>query len=267
MLDREKLIAEFRAYLNESKEDNIKKIISKIQSESVKTFADVFADISRFSGLVPIFRNGEINITTKINDFNKVIQFNKFDVDSIEWWSNTPDNMYGQKMTAEDLFLNIKHIKKIYDIVGLSEYPESKIFFKQIQDFGKKKKLTTKKDDNSITKESVITQLNDIFKKINGKKTSKTLYWSTESRDTARDAYKIANKKVPTQIFDFFEKKPYESEDGTHDYNNDDRYFRTEKYKPKKEYEDIITSLTIGGYDTGDYSGDWAKAYIEIIFK
>lgn len=253
--------------LNESKEDEIKKVISKIQSKSVKEFAEVFADISRFSGLVPIFVKGKMSITTKNNDFNDVIAFKTFSADLIEWWSNTPDNIYGRKMSTEELFLNIKHIKKIYDIVGLSEYPESKIFFKQIEDFGKEKKLTLKKDTSVVTKELIIKELNDIFKKINGEKSGRTLYWSAESRDTARDAYNIANRKVPSQLWDFFEKKSYSSEDGKHDYNSDNRYFRTEKYKTKKEYANIIEDLTIGGYDTGDYSGDWAKAYIEIVFK
>ena len=45
--------------LNESKEVEIKKVISKIQSKSVKEFAEVFANISRFSGLVPIFVKGK----------------------------------------------------------------------------------------------------------------------------------------------------------------------------------------------------------------
>ena len=34
-----------------------------------------------------------------------------------------------------------------------------------------------------------------------------------------------------------------------------------------KEYADILSKLTVGGNDTGDYAGDWADAYIKVFFK
>ena len=271
---------EFREYLRESKlnetkpnaskENSIKKIINKINSEQVKEFASVFASLTKTSvlypNLDPIFRKGKISITTKFNDFHNVVVFKSLTADSVEWYSTTPNTIYDRKMSIEDLYSNIKHIKQIYDIWGLNEYPEYKTFFKRIEDTYKEAR-SKKKDDSKIDKVSVVKELNTIFSRIGGTKSSRELNWSAESRDTARDAYSIANRKVPSQLWDYFEKNSYDSEDGKHDYNNDNRYFRTEKYKPKKEYESIIGDLIVGGYDIGDYSGDWAKSYIEIRLK
>jgi hypothetical protein len=129
-------------------------------------------------------------------------------------------------------------------------------------------KTTKKTSTKSIDKDTIIA---DIEKIIGGKKYGDQIEWEKDERVTEREAFRMAERQASGLSKYFDMNRVIDSDEGT-DYNDPewggyDQNYKYEVYGPKKEYAGILRKLTIGGRETGDYSGDWADAYIRVFIN
>lgn len=125
----------------------------------------------------------------------------------------------------------------------------------------------TETKTQTVSKESVVEDI----KKMLGEDSvwNNQISWQKDERVTATEAVRIAITKVNrsglNKYFDL--NKTIDSDSGSnYDPEWDDyaRQWAWESFAPKPIYKEILKKLTVGGNDTGDYSGDWADSYIKV---
>ena len=119
----------------------------------------------------------------------------------------------------------------------------------------------------TVSKEAVVEDI----KKMLGEDSvwNNQISWQKDERVTASEAVRIAITKVNRSGLDkYFDLNKTVAEDSGSNYDPEwDDYARQwtwESFAPKSIYKEILRKLTVGGNDTGDYSGDWADSYIKV---
>ena len=125
----------------------------------------------------------------------------------------------------------------------------------------------TETKTQTVSKEAVVEDI----KKMLGEDSvwNNQISWQKDERVTATEALKIAITKVNRSGLDkYFDLNKTVAEDSGSNYDPEwDDYARQwtwESFAPKSIYKEILRKLTVGGNDTGDYSGDWADSYIKV---
>lgn len=187
------------------------------------------------------------------------------------------------KFTINDLSPTLAKSFKIAGVVGSNKYnsKETTETPKTTKSMETKTKLTVADMNKEVKKVEVKTadyveEIKSLITSIggsvsnNGSPVSAT--WEKEDRISARDAYRMAERNVPNALLKYFESNSFDSTDEEDPYHDSEwsdfaKWTKSESYKAKKEYSDKVSRLIIGGVDTGDYSGDYAEAYIKVVFK
>ena len=111
----------------------------------------------------------------------------------------------------------------------------------------------------------------DIANTISGSVSGDQVEWEKDARVNEREAFRMAERQASGLSKYFDMNRAIDSAEGT-DYNDPewggyDQNYKYETFAPKPAYKDVLRKLTIGGRETGDYSGDWADAYIKVFFN
>ena len=111
----------------------------------------------------------------------------------------------------------------------------------------------------------------DIANTISGSVSGDQVEWEKDARVTEREAFRMAERQASGLSKYFDMNRAIDRNEGTA-YNDPewggyDRSYKYASFAPKPAYKDVLEKLTISGRETGDYSGDWAEAYIRVFFN